>query len=389
MATVETIHSIYREIFGRDAGPEALAARAGQTPEQIRADLLASEEYRLAQEGRIHGIYEELLGRQADPGALAARFPQSLSQVQADILASPEYRMRQQRLQEQTRREQEEAAKRAQAERDNRDAHSRIRTTLERFGLESLADWAWDQVTRGSSEARILLDLQQQEAFKQRFKAIEQRRQAGLPALSPAQVIEFENNARSLMRAAGLPKGFYDHPDDFTKFLVNDVSLTELQNRVALAEQAVFNEDPVLRAERARFGVTPGEEVAFALDPNRAFPLIRERFAAAGLSAQGVRSGFGQLRRDEANQLVDLGVTEDEAVQGFDFLTRNRELFTPLAGTREGEIDRQTQLSAVFEGSTQARETLQRRAEKRRAPFIGGGQFLAGQEGITGLGRSR
>jgi len=350
VATPEIINAIYREVFGRDADPVGVSARLNMTPDEIRRDLFGSQEY-----ANLVATRE----RRRDDAAAKLEKNQERQQRKAEIRAERE------------------------------DAHARIKTVLERYGLSDLSKWAWEQLTLGSSEARITLELPDQPAVQKRFGAVlEGRRKAGLPAISFAEIVHFERESSELARAAGLPAGAVTRELQH-KWLVNNVSIAEVGRRFSLAEQRVFNTDPVLRAERARFGVTSGEEVWHELDPKNAFPAIARRFASAGLSAQGVRTGFGPLSRREAGGLVDLGVTEDQAAQGFGTLAASRDLFAPLAGTQEREITRETQFGAVFGGSAQAREEIEKRAAKRRAPFQGGGAFTQTSEGFGGLGRSR
>jgi hypothetical protein len=397
------VRDLYLGILNREpddaARSWAIELAAGRlTPERFAANLRESEEGRARINQVVRSWYIQHLGREPDAGAMtwanllvSGRAPAEIERTIATSQEGLQYRARQGITPPKSPSRAAPAPRPDTSLRDaqRRDAFARIKRTLADYGLSGLADWAWKQILADSSEATIMLDLQDQPAFKQRFRAIDLRRKAGLPAISPAEVIAYETQARTLMRAAGLPKGFYDKPDDFTDFLVKDVGLPELQNRIGLAEQAVFNTDPVLRAERARFGITTGEEVAMALDAKTAFPLLRKRYASAGLSAVGVRSGYGALGKSEAEHLFDLGITEEQAGQGFDFLTRNQEIFQGLPGMGEDAIDRATGLSAVFEGSAPARETLERRARQRRAVFEAGGAFSPSAEGVAGLGSRR
>lgn len=274
---------------------------------------------------------------------------------------------------------------------DQQDAVAYLTELLSAYGLSELAGWAYDQVTSGNSPAMVRQLLWEQPAFKKRFKVIFDRRERGLPAISVDEVLDYERKARQLFQAAGLPSGFYDSPDDFYEFLVNDVSLTELNGRVEIARDYVHRSDATVRAEAQRlYGLTEGQEVAYVLDRSRALPLIQSQFLSAQNAAASTRSGYGFLTRAEAERLTALGIDPSRATQGFGALVQSRELFNALPGLESAEdaITREEQLNAAFSGDALAQERLNRRGEGRRAAFAGGGGFVGTQEGFAGLGSS-
>lgn len=268
-----------------------------------------------------------------------------------------------------------------------RDAQASIRATLDRYGLGDLAGWAWEQVLAGRSEAEIMLDLWEQPRFKQEYPEIEARRAAGLAPLSPAEIISYRRSARQVMRSAGLPEGFYDSKDDFTKFLVEDVSLQELQSRIDDGYVRMMEAPAEARqAARDLYGLGDGDLLALALDPDVAVPVVRKRVAASLAAGTALRSGFGSLQRTEAERLADLGVTPEQAAQGFGTLYESRELMGTLPGERGEQITREQQLGATFGDDAQSRERLSRRARERVAQGRSGGRFAGDDGGFGGLG---
>lgn len=267
-----------------------------------------------------------------------------------------------------------------------RDALAVIRSVLAEYGLESLSQWAWDQLVGGLSMNEILISMRDRPEFRQRFRAIEERRSAGLTPISPAEVVAYERQASQMMRAAGLPEGFYDQPDDFVRFLAGDVALPELQNRVDLARTAAFEAPAEVKVELQRmYGVNEGDLTAFFLDEKRALPLLQQRYVAAQTSGVAQRTGFGALETFEAERIAALGVSEQEAEQGFGALVRGKELFGVLPGSREGNISRDEQLSAVFNKDERATQRIERRARSRVAGFSGGGSFATDRSGFAGV----
>lgn len=270
-----------------------------------------------------------------------------------------------------------------------RNALALIKTTLAQYGLpESLGDWAWSEIVAGKGSAEIMLDLRQRPEFKAEFPEIDARVKAKLAPLSPGDIVSYRQNARQLMSAAGLPQGFYDSKDDFTKLLVSDVSLAELNDRVQQAKDATFNiPEQAKRRLAEEFGVPPGSGLltSFFLDPERALPLITRDVNAAKIGARADLAGYGNLSNDTARGLADQGVSESQAAQGFADLAVSDSLFNPIdAG--ETAIDQQAQLAAAFGGNADAQRRIEERRARRKAQFAGGGGFAETQKGLVGLG---
>lgn len=269
---------------------------------------------------------------------------------------------------------------------EQNDAFSILAQTLAMYGLGSLADWAWGELLLNKSANEIILDLYQTPEFKQRFPAIDARRAAGLPALSPAEYIAYENQATQLMRAAGFPPSFWDQPEDFTGLLSKDVSLSELSQRVNLYQRAVYQEPVEVRtALQQIYGIDAGSMAAFLADPARALPIIQQQLDAAAISGQSQIQHFGPLTQTEAERLASLGVTEQQAAQGFGQVTQAAELFTQLPGEAAGGPGRDQALGLVA-GDVGALSAIDAQARKRKGVFGSGGGYASTPTGLTGLG---
>jgi hypothetical protein len=266
-----------------------------------------------------------------------------------------------------------------------RDAYARLQAVLDDYGLGSLSAAVQRWLIEGLSEAEIVQRMRDTPEFKTRFPAIEERKKKGLAPISPGEYVAYERQARQMMRAAGIPEGFYDSNDDFMKFLANDLSLAELGDRVTLAANAAFRMPAEARDALTQWGMGPGDLTAFWLDPDKAQPLLERKYAAAQLAGASTRSRWGSLDETRANQLVGFGVTEDQAEQGFGALYDAKELFGSLDRT-EDVLDTDVQIGAVFGGDSAAKQRIDRRRRKRQAAFEGGGGFVSGQGGIGGLG---
>lgn len=268
------------------------------------------------------------------------------------------------------------------------DAMAYLRGVLNRYGLGSLATWAWRQIQAGHSSERILQDLRDTKEYKQRFVGMELRQQRGLPAVSEAEYIAYETSVRQMMRAAGMPADFYDKPDDFAKLIGNDVSVAEMQSRVNDGYLTAMQAPAEVRQQlQALYGVSTGGLAAFFLDPDRALPLIERQFAASQMSGSAIRSGYGALDKTEAERIAALGVSEADAQGGFSALAQSKELFGSLPGEDAALIDRVTQQNAVFGGDANARSAIDKRAKERVSQGSGAQSFTVGQGGVAALGR--
>lgn len=259
---------------------------------------------------------------------------------------------------------------------------------LDSYGLGSLAGWAHERLVAGDSPEMIRQQLYDRPEFKARFPVIEARRKAGLPPMSVDEILAYEKSAKQLFHRSGLPLGFYDSTAQLQQFMIDDVSLSELSTRVQLATQDFFSTDSLARDELSRlYGLTPGQHLAYILDPDTAIPLIERQFTAAKLSATSIRTTYGQLSQAEAESLAGVGVTESQATQGFSALASSRPLFTSLPGEAANpDISREEQLGALFFQDAVAQERLRRRQQLRLSAYRGGGTFAGTQSGIVGLG---
>ena len=273
-----------------------------------------------------------------------------------------------------------------------KDGFAYLQSVLADYGLEELSGWAWDQIVAGNSPTMVMQELRKQPAYQRRFRVIFERQKLGLAPMSPSEVIAYEKSAHQMLRAAGLPPGFYDSREDFEAFMIGDVSLAELSDRVEQARVWAYQTDAVTRAEMDRLYagsssmLSPEYATAYFLDPQKALPLIMRQVVAARTSGSAVRSGFGNLSRSEAEWLADLGIDPNQATSGFGELVSGRELFSSLPGEAGDTIGRQDQLDAAFGGDRIAQERIDRQARARRAVFGGGGGYAQSQEGFAGLG---
>lgn len=261
---------------------------------------------------------------------------------------------------------------------------------LGQYGLQTLSAWAWQKWQSGATIDQIMLELRATPEYKQRFPAMEALAQKG-HAMSEAQYINYETSAKQIMRAAGLPEGFYDQPDDFSKLLSNEVGLPELQSRIQAYQTLAYQSPPeVLDAWHNLYGLSSGELVATFIDPDRAQPLIEQRLAAAEAAGWSAKTGFGALSKDQAEALAKLGLTPDQFQAQFGKLATQRGLMDPLTGTTDQGVGQQTMLDAAFGANADAQRKLEEAKGARLSEFAGGGGGAAtDRTGVVGAGSAR
>jgi hypothetical protein len=104
----------------------------------------------------------------------------------------------------------------------------------------------------------------------------------------------------------------------FEKFIANDVSATELEDRIMTAQSRVMNANPEVLASLKQFypGITNGDILAYTLDPSKALTDIKRKVTAAEIGGAATQAGLG-LTGTRAEELGAAGITKAQAQQGF------------------------------------------------------------------------
>ncbi len=267
---------------------------------------------------------------------------------------------------------------------------------LRQYGLEALIPIVDSWIRGGMSweEAQLAFYDTSTEAgkiFDTRFPAIRMRREANLAPISPADYVAYEGHARQLMRAAGLPEGFYDTPDDYTNLLAGDVSLSELNDRINQGFIQVQQAPPEVREAFSEYFGSNGDAAlaSYFLDPERAVPVLAEEVEIAKIGGASKAFGF-QLDKGRAKKIAGTDVSFTEARSAFGNLRSMEPLFTESVSegvdlTAEGEgVD-----AAFGLDQGQAAKKLSRRLEERVGTTQGAGGAAAGESGVFGLGSAR
>ena len=277
----------------------------------------------------------------------------------------------------------------AQAERQS--AYDILLAEFSRYGLSSLVEPLKGFIISGASPAELTIQLQNSEAYKKRFAANEQRIAKGLAALSPAEYVAVEDQYQNIMRNYGLPESYYAKDTmgtqaGFQTLLANDVSATELEERVLTAQDRVLKAAPeVSQALKAFYpDITNGDILAYTLDPQKGLDSIKRKVTAAEIGGAAIGQG---LKTDvtRAEQLAAAGVTKAQAQEGYQTIAEVAPRGEMLSDIYKQSPYGQTQAEQeVFNlaGSAEASRQRKKLTSLETAAF-------SGQAGVGALARER
>lgn len=247
-----------------------------------------------------------------------------------------------------------------------------MRARFKQYGLETLAAKIEQLAIDGASEATITLQLQETPEYQTRFKANAIRMKNNLQVLTPAEYLTTEDSYRQVLRSYGLKQ--FDTDEYVSQFLANDVSPTELTQRVQTAVQRVQNADPaVSKTLRDYYGIGQADLVAYVLDPATQFEKVKRQVSAAEIGTaariQGLETGVGV-----AEQLAAQGITQAEAQKGYatiaDILPTAEKLSAIYGTTLEGYGQSQAE-QEVFNSLASAQRARQKLTAREVAQFSG------------------
>jgi hypothetical protein len=211
----------------------------------------------------------------------------------------------------------------ATAKGERQSAYDLLYQQFSQYGLGALVTPLKDLITSGASPSEFTIKLRETEAYKKRFAANQARIQKGLTAISEAEYLGLEDQYQNIMRNYGLPAEYYTRGDmgiqeGFNKFIANDVSASELEDRIMTAQSRVMNANPEVLASLKKFypGINNGDILAYTLDPEKALTDIKRKVTAAEIGGSAMQAGLG-ITGTRAEELGAAGVTKQQAQQGF------------------------------------------------------------------------
>ena len=259
-------------------------------------------------------------------------------------------------------------------------AYDLLYQQFNQYGLGALVEPLKNLVLENVSPSEFAIRLRETDAYKKRFAANQARVQKGLRVLSEAQYLDLEDKYQDIMRKYGLPETYYARGDmgrqeGFEKFISGDVSPTELEDRIQVAQRRVINAAPEVTAALRTYypEIGQGEMLAYFLDPTKAVEDIRRKVTAAEIGAGAAMAGLTtDLAR--AEELARYGVTGETARQGF----RTVAEVAPRGGQLAEFYDQTPYTQATAEqetfglaGATEAARQRKKLTQLEQASFAG------------------
>lgn len=270
----------------------------------------------------------------------------------------------------------------------NRDAYASLRGLFNQFGLGSLAPKIYEYAKQGYGADVISLLLQDTKEYKERFAGNEVRAKKGLAVLSPAEYLSTEQAYRQILQDAGLPKGFYDSPTDFSSWIGGDVSPSEIKGRTDLAVQNATLANPQAKdALKQLYGVDDSYVTAYFLDRTRSMPLLQKQSTAAAFGAEALNRNLADINKDFLEYLATSGMSQSQVREGYGqiadtlpYLQRIASRYGETFSQREAEYDILGGNAYGTEGAptSSATEKRKRLASQERALFSGAGGATPG-----------
>ena len=205
-------------------------------------------------------------------------------------------------------------------------AYKLLYEEFDRYGLASLVTDLEEFIKDGFSKAELTLKLRNTTSYKKRFKANDDRINNGYAVIDEATYLGLEDQYQRIMENYGLPASYYTKGDlgvqeGFQKFIANDVSATELEDRIMTGQERVLNSNPEVMAALKQFypGITNGDVLAYTLDPTNALTEIKRKITAAEIGGAALQAGL-KTTLTRADEFAKAGIKKATAQQGFEIV---------------------------------------------------------------------
>ena len=262
--------------------------------------------------------------------------------------------------------------------------------SLWEWGMEKLLDYDYPL-------ANLVIDVYDQDAFKQRFPAIEAMRKIeNVKPPTPAEYIQFETDVSELMATYGVQGQELDFDTLVTNLMVNNVGTQEVQQRLVAANRILGNvPDEITETYMDWYGpdVAEANLMKTFLDPNDEWGGTWAEVSAETRTSEiggwaRTRLGLGRssnVSKALASQVAEIGYTQGEIWTKLDTLSQNESLFYEKV-TEERDLDIEEEgIMGAFDLDQDIEDVIEKRKQTRLAGMSGGGgAMLAGTQ--TGFG---
>jgi hypothetical protein len=264
------------------------------------------------------------------------------------------------------------------------DSIAAIKSLLSSYGIGDLTESITNAVIKGYTTDTIQLIMQDPNstdplavAFQMRFPANKARAAAGKSVLSPAEYLRAERSYTEVLKSYGVSN--LASKEKLSQFISNDISATEVADRVGIAINRVQNADADTKKALAEYYpmLNQADIVGAVLDPTEGLPALQRKIQIAEIGgaalAQGIKTSEGKTNiLMGASALADLGVTQAKAREGFqqvaELAPRGEFLSQISPGENYGQLQAEQE---AFQGLASAKRARVSLTEQEKARFSG------------------
>lgn len=252
-----------------------------------------------------------------------------------------------------------------------RDAYAALTALFDSYGLGSLAPTILGYLQNGYGSDTITILLQQTPEYKARFAGNQARLANGLQVLTPAEYLSTEASYKQLLRSNGMDASF-STPQQFSEWIGNDVSPTELQSRVNMAVTATTQAPPSLTQYFNQLGIGTGNLASYFLNDQNPTPELQLKLNQAQIGAAGLQNNL-QLSAADAMRYAQQGVTYAQAQSAYqrigDILPTALQLSSIYSG--QAPVNQNTLQEEFLGQSGAAQLSRERLGQQESAAFSG------------------
>jgi hypothetical protein len=265
------------------------------------------------------------------------------------------------------------------------DSIAAIKALLSSYGIGDLSDAITNAVVKGYTNDTIQLIMQDPNskdplavAFQMRFPANKVRAAAGKSVLSPAEYLRAERSYTEVLKSYGVSN--LASKEKLSQFISNDISATEVSDRVGIAINRVQNADADTKKALAEYYpmLNQADIIGAVLDPAEGLPALQRKVQIAEIGgaalAQGIKTAAGKTNiLMGAETLANLGVTQAKAREGFQQVaevTPRGSFLTSISASGEKYGQLQAEQEA-FQGLASAKRARQALTAEEQARFGG------------------
>ena len=218
---------------------------------------------------------------------------------------------------------------------------------------QQAADFLKSEMQNNIGANQALVDMRNQQFYLTRFAGNTARQKAGLNVLSEAAYVALENSYSETLNGYGLNNYFGTSFQSKTAGLANliggDVSATEFQSRVKLAEDQVINSDPnIVNQLKSFYNIDTTDLMKYYLDPTQNLSALTMKTQAAQIGTAAVEQGL-TTSASSAMNLAQMGVTQNQAQSGYAAIGQMLPTATKLSQIYGNQSNGYTQTSAEAE----------------------------------------